>query len=261
MPVPDDAVDWVAGELGDPASYHALLEGCDGVVHAALDRPGVAFRGGEGDLLRFIETNLLGSLRLIETAREVGVPRFVFLSTCAVHEIVLDDRPLDEAHPLWSTHHYGAMKAAVEKFVHSYGLGSGYDVCALRPTGVYGLAYPPQQSKWFDLVQQVARGEDVEVRGGGKEVHASDVARAAGMLLTADGIAGQAYNCYDLYVSRHDVASVAKRLSGSGAKISGDPPSPKHQIITEKIRALGMKFGGRELLERTVTEMLKVGRE
>ncbi len=256
IPVADDAVDWVAGELGDPASYRGLLEGCDGVVHAALDRPGVAFRGGEGDLLSFIEANLLGSLRLIETAHQLDVPRFVFLSTCAVHEIILDDRPLDEAHPLWSTHHYGAMKAAVEKFVHSYGFGSGYDICALRPTGVYGLAHPREKSKWFDLVGRVARGEDVRVQGGGKEVHASDVAQAVGILLTADGVAGQAYNCYDQYVSRHEVATVAKRLTGSEATISGDLPSPKHEIETKKLRDLGMKFGGPELLEKTIAEML-----
>lgn len=259
MPVPQEAIDWVPGELTDHASFKPLVEGCDAVIHAALDRPGEGFRGSEGDLLPFVEANLLGSLRLIETARAANVPRFVFISTCAVHEVILDDRPLDEAHPLWATHHYGAMKAAVEKFVHSYGLGDGYDVCALRPTGVYGLANPAEDSKWYDLVQRVARGEDVEVRGGGKEVHAADVARAATLLLTAEGIAGQAYNCYDLYVSRHAVATIAKRLSGSHSKISGEPPSPKHQIVTDKIKALGMTFGGEELLERTIDDMLAAG--
>ena len=34
--------------------------------------------------------------------------RFVFISTCAVHDVILDDRPLDEAHPLWPAGHYGA---------------------------------------------------------------------------------------------------------------------------------------------------------
>lgn len=259
MPVPQDAIDWVPGSLTDHDSFKPLVEGCDAVIHSALDRPGKGFLGSEGDLLPFVEANLLGSLRLIETARAASVPRFVFISTCAVHEVILGDRPLDEAHPLWATHHYGAMKAAVEKFVHSYGLGTGYDVCALRPTGVYGLANPPEDSKWYDLVQRVARGEDVEVRGGGKEVHAADVARAAALLLTADGIAGQAYNCYDLYVSRHAVATIAKGLSGSNSKISGDPPSPKHQIVTDKIKALGMTFGGEELLERTIDDMLAAG--
>ncbi len=258
MPAEEGSIEWLPGELSNPESYNALVAGCDAVVHSALDRPGAGFRGGEGDLLPFVETNLLGSLRLIDIAQQADVPRFVFISTCAVHELILEDRPLDEAHPLWSTHDYGAMKAAVEKFVHSYGFGSGYDVCALRPTGVYGLAHPPQHSKWFDLVQRVARGEDVEVRGGGKEVHAADVARAVDLLLTADGIAGQAYNCYDTYVSQYAVATIARNLTDSKSAIIGNPPSPKHQIVTKKIRSLGMKFGGRELLEKTVGEMLAV---
>ena len=57
----------------------------------------------------------MGTLRLIESARAAGVGRFVFISTCAVHEKILDDRPLDEAHPLWAMSHYGAHKAAIEK--------------------------------------------------------------------------------------------------------------------------------------------------
>ena len=250
-------IEWTPGELGDAASIEPLLTGVDAVVHSALaHRPG-QFRGGEGDdLLSFLEKNVLGSLQLIEQARALGVPRFVYISTCAVHEVILEDRPLDEAHPLWAMTHYGAHKAAVEKFVHSYGLGQGYDICALRPTGIYGAAHPIENSKWYDLVSRVARGESVEVSGGGKEVHAADVARAAERLLTADGIAGQAYNCYDRYVSRHEVATIAKRLSGSTSEIQGEAPSPKHQIETTKLRSLGFEFSGAPLLESTIAEML-----
>ena len=42
-------------------------------------------------------------------------------------------------------------KAAIEQFVYSYGLGEGYPICALRPTGIYGIARPVEDSKWFDL--------------------------------------------------------------------------------------------------------------
>jgi nucleoside-diphosphate-sugar epimerase len=49
-----------------------------------------------------------------------------------VHDVILQDRPLDEAHPLWPKSHYGAHKAAIEKFVHSFGLGEGYAICSLR---------------------------------------------------------------------------------------------------------------------------------
>jgi nucleoside-diphosphate-sugar epimerase len=249
-------IEWVPGGLGDRQAAKELTIGCDAVVHAALHHPGGGFRSGEGDLLDFAEKNIVGTLQLIEAARQVGVGRFVFISTCAVHEVILDDRPLDETHPTWATSHYGAHKAAIEQFVYSYGLGEGYPICALRPTGIYGVARPIQDSKWFDLVQAVAQGEPVQCRGGGKEVHAADVARAVEILLTAEAIAGQVYNCYDLYISQHEVASLVKRLAGSRSEIRGTPGAPKHQIVTEKLRRLGMTFGGRPLLEQTIRQML-----
>ncbi|MFV1969210.1 MAG: NAD-dependent epimerase/dehydratase family protein [Pirellulaceae bacterium] len=248
---------WVEGDLGDRESANALAHGCDAVVHAALFRPGRGFRGAEGDLVEFVQKNVVGTLELIEAARKAHVGRFVFISTCAVHEKILDDRPLDEVHPLWATSHYGAHKAAIEKFVHSYGLGYGYPICALRPTGVYGVARPIQNSKWHELVSVVVRGETVQCSRGGKEVHAADVAKAASILLTADDIVGQTFNCYDRYVSEFDVAALAKELSGSTSQIAGEPMQPKHQIVTDKIRALGMQFGGDELLRRTVAELVK----
>lgn len=250
-------IEWVPGDLADGASIPPLVEGVEAVVHAALYRPGKGFSGSEGDLATFVERNVLGTIRLIEAARNAGVTRFVFIATCAVHEVILDDRPLDEAHPLWPTSHYGAHKAAIEKFVHSYGLGDGYDICSLRPTGIYGAARPIEKSKWYDLVRSVARGEPVSSARGGKEVHASDVARAVEILLSAEGIAGQAYNCYDIYIAEQDVAAIAKKISGSDSKIEQLKKGPKNVIDTSKLRALGMSFGGQERLERTVREMLR----
>jgi nucleoside-diphosphate-sugar epimerase len=250
-------VEWVPGELGDPRAGASLVEGCDNVVHAALYHPGGGFRGSEGDVLGFAEKNILGTLQLIEAARHAKVGRFVFISTCAVHEKILDDRPLDETHPTWATSHYGAYKAAVEQFVHCYGFGQGYPICALRPTGIYGIARPVQNSKWFDLVQAVAQGKSVECQHGGKEVHAADVAHAIEILLTAKGIAGEVYNCCDRYVSDYQVASIAKELSGSDSEVRGHPTSPKHQIVTDKLRRLGMQFGGEPLLKQTIRQMLE----
>ena len=251
------SLEWLPGDLRDRSSMGALVSGVDAVVHAALYRPGAGFRGAEGDLPTFVERNILGSIRLIEAARAGGVRRFIFISTCAVHEVILEDRKLDEAHPLWATSHYGAHKAAIEKFIHSYGLGQGYDICALRPTGIYGVARPLAASKWFALVQAVKRGEPVSSAVGGKEVHAADVARAVGILLTAKGVAGQAYNCYDMYIAEQEVAQIAKRITGSPSAIEEDNKGSKHQIDTSKLRALGMQFGGKALLEQTVREVLE----
>lgn len=257
---PHGNVEWSLGELGDVDAGKALVDGCDAVVHSALHRAGSGFMGAEGDVATFAEKNIVGTLRLIQAARDADVARFVFISTCAVHDEILDDRPLDEKHPLWAKSHYGAHKAAIEKFVHSYGLGDGFPICAVRPTGIYGVAHPPESSKWYELVAAVVRGESVNPEGGGKEVHAADVARAVELLLNVDEahIIGQAFNCTDRYVSQHEVAVIANELASGNAEIGGGPSQPKHQIVTDKIKALGMKFGGEELLRQTIGELIEV---
>jgi nucleoside-diphosphate-sugar epimerase len=258
------AIEWLPGQLGEAPATHELIRGADAVVHAAVqwEGPRNRGRGSHGEPSVFLGVNLTGSLQLVQAAFEAGVPRFIFLSTCAVHEVILDDRPLDETHPLWPTSLYGAHKAALEKFVHAFGLRQGWPICALRPTGIYGLAHPPSSSRWFDLVGQVLRGEPITSARGGKEVHADDVARAVELLLTADAkaIAGQAFNCYDLYVAEEHVAHLAKELSGSSSKISNLNRGPKHQIDTRKLRGLGMTFGGEALLRRTVQELVAAQR-
>ena len=103
----------------------------------------------------------------------------------------------------------------------------------------------------------VKRGEPVSSAVGGKEVHAADVAKAVGILLTAKGVAGQAYNCHDTYIAEQGVARIAKSITGSLSAIQENNKGSKHQIDTSKLRALGMQFGGKALLERTVREMLE----
>jgi nucleoside-diphosphate-sugar epimerase len=254
-----ERVEWVRGELGATAA-EALVGGCDAVVHAALHRVAADYRVGGESLIPYLEVNLMGTLRLIQAAAAAGVGRFVFVSSCAVHAKLLDDRPLDEAHPLWPLGHYGAHKGAIEQFVHSYGLGDGFPICSLRPAGIYGLAHPPERSRWFGLVRDVVRGRDVVCRGGAKEVHADDVARAIEILLTADGVAGEAYNCFDRIVSEHEVARLAIAITGSRSRLAAPPFTPPREIETGKLQALGMQFGGARRLDRTVRELVEAAR-
>ena len=183
--------------------------------------PSGGFRGGEGDVVEFVEKNVLGTIRLIEAARTAGAERFVLISTCAVHEKILDDRPLDETHPTLPTSHYGATRRPWNSSSIATASDTAIRSAPCGRPGVYGVARPAQNSKWFDLVSAVVRGEPVTCQRGGKEVHAADVAKAVGILLTADGVAGQAYNCCDRYVSEYDVATIARRISGSSSRILG----------------------------------------
>lgn len=253
-------IEWQVGQLGDSAATERLVYGCDAVVHAAVQWNGPRTRGraGHGDPGIFFGVNLTGSLDLFHQARQAGVARFVFISSGSVHEVILPDRPLDETHPTAPANFYGAHKAAIEQYVHAYGFGEGWPICSLRPTGIYGLAHPPASSRFFDVVGQVVRGEPVTSAKGGKEVHAADVARAAELLLHADAkaIAGQAFECYDQYVSEETIARIARELTGSASVIGDTNRGPKNQIVTKKIRALGMTFGGEELLRRTLAELV-----
>ena len=83
-----DTIEWLPGSLGDQAAVRELVRGADAVVHAAVQWEGPRNRGagrhGAADV--FLGVNLTGSLQLFQAAFEAGVPRFVFLSTCAVHE-------------------------------------------------------------------------------------------------------------------------------------------------------------------------------
>jgi nucleoside-diphosphate-sugar epimerase len=258
------AVEWLPGELGDQAAAASLVGGVDALVHAAVqwEGPRNRGRGGHGASDVFFGINLTGSLELFQAAFTAGVPRCIFISSCAVHDEILDDRPLDETHPLWPKSHYGAHKAALEAFVHSWGLGQKWPICALRPTGIYGLAHPPSASRWYDLVGQVLHGELIDSARGGKEVHAADVARAVELLLHTDAqvLAGQCYNCCDRYVAEQDVARIAGELTGSPGEIADLNRGPKHQIDTRKLRALGMAFGGEPLLRCTVQELVEAHR-
>lgn len=261
----ETAIDWVPGSLEAPEAFGEFCRGVDAVVHSALFRPaGLGFRAaGQAAFSEFVRVNLLGSLSLMHAARSAGTGRFVFISTCAVHEAILGDRLLDEAHPLWPATHYGAHKAAIEKFIHAWGLGEGWPICALRPTGIYGLTTPPKHSRWFDIARRVSDGQPFHAERGGKEVHAADVARAVEILLGAGEarIAGQAFNCYDMYVAEKTVAGLAKEISGSSGEVTGKELAPKHQIDTSKIRNLGMTFGGEGLLRQTVEQLVGAARQ
>jgi len=83
------------------------------------------------------------------------------------------------------------------------------------------------------------------------------VAKAIRLLLEAptQSVVGEAFSCCDAYYSHHDVAVTAKRISSSNTKIVGAQQSPKHQIVTKKIEALGMKFSGIRAFEETITKI------
>jgi len=252
-------VRWIPGELNDQPATTRLLAGADAVVHAALFRDVPNFMADPADPIRYFETNVIGTLRLLHAAEAAGIRRLVFVSSGTVHQRVLGGgRPLDETHPLWPESLYGSSKAAIETMIHAFGWSGKVDACTLRPTAIYGVDDPLAQSKWYDLIAAVASGRTVSATGGSKEVHAADVARGIRLLLeTTESVAGESFLCSDRMISHYEVAQIAQRLSGSRAVIEGPAKQAFNTIDTSKIERLGMCFGGTPLLEQTIREILQ----
>lgn len=257
-PPPVAGLAWLPGDLRDPASMAALVDGADCLVHCAYQHVPGRYRGGEGDDLDgFLAANVGGSLALLAAARRAGVGRAVVLSSRAVFG---DRRPpaiVGDDAPLMPDSHYGAAKMALEAFVSSFGRGDGWAVAALRPTGVYGLVEPVERSKWFDLVAAALDGRDLPPARAGSEVHGDDVAAAVWLLLTADAdrVAGRAFNCSDLVVSS---ARVVEALAALGLAAPGTCPeaaSPTVVMACPGLEGLGLSFGGEALFRRTVAEL------
>ena len=252
-------VEIVVGEMGDVQTLKPFVDGCEAVIDAAVD-----FSICRSDPMAHFRVNLLGSLSVLELCRQGGA-RLVFISTGAVHSRILDDRPLDEAHPLWPDSTYGAYKAAVEAFLPAYRAQFGFNGCALRPTQIYGLHLTkPRKSHWYGLVRQVLAGESIETDRGGKIVHVEDVAEAAAAALRAEDVAGESFELTDCHIYDQTVAEFVREISGIDCEIADvKGTGPKNRIVSDKARTtLGVALNrGHEGVRAYVGQLVELLRK
>ena len=238
--------EWHEGDAADPQAVAALVAGADAVVHNAADWDAL-----ERSPVTNFEKNVLGSLRLLEAARQAGVGQFLFVSSVAVYHEILPDRQLDENHPTWPASVYGAYKASVEPHLKAYHVTYGMNTSAWRPAAVYGVDPVLKNSQWYDLVERAARGGMIDTPQGGKITHVQDVADALALAVGDAGVAGQFYNLVDGYMYWQQAAEFAKELSGSNATIvDRKGPGPKNHFDTRKALAFFDRHGNSVALRR-----------
>ena len=253
------------GDIVEESAVARLVAGADAVVHCAYQHAPGRYRGGEADdRFGYWRANLLAGVELMERARGAGVGRLVLLSSRAVFGrgspspsgVDDDTRPVPDTL-------YGAMKLALEAHATALSAADGVCYASLRPTGVYGLATPPANSKWFDIacavracaVRDSAAAENLPPRRQSTEVHGRDVAAAVWLLLNAPApaVAGRTFNCSDVVVDNHVIATaLAERAAVRLASAGGKVPAPSHPMRTPGLRALGWRPGGEVLLAETL---------
>jgi nucleoside-diphosphate-sugar epimerase len=192
------------------------LEGFDAIVHMA-ELSNDPLSQQSPDLTR--EINHHGSVRLARAARQAGVGRFVYMSSCSVYGVADGDAVLTEASPVNPQTPYAECKVAVEQDLSAMA-GPDFTPCFLRNATVFGAS--PRQR--FDLVLNDLCGlawttGKITLLSDGSPwrplVHVRDVAQAVRLALEAPAaaVSGVAMNvgsdtqCYRVI----DIARIAAR--------------------------------------------------
>ena len=127
-----------AGDIRDPHGVHTAMKDCDAVLHlAALIAIPYSYHSPD----TYVDTNIKGTLNVVQAARELGVSRVVHTSTSEVYGTARFV-PITEDHPLQGQSPYSATKIGADQIAMSFYNAFNTPVVILRPFNTYG----PRQS-------------------------------------------------------------------------------------------------------------------
>ena len=137
--------------------------------------------------------NIMGTINVLEAARNSGVKRIIFASTAAAYGDVTEDRlPIREEENLAPMSFYGLTKVAVEKYLKLYHDLYGMDYVALRFANVYGERQGDTGEGGVISIfaKRIAKDQGITVFGDGKQtrdfIYAGDIAAGIIAAMTTD---------------------------------------------------------------------------
>lgn len=143
-------IEIVMGDVRDPFSVRDAMRGCDAVMHlAAL----IAIPYSYVAPASYVDTNVTGTLNVVQAARELGVGKIVHTSTSEVYGTA-QNVPIPETHPLVGQSPYSASKIGADQMALSYYCAFGTPVAIVRPFNTYG----PRQSMRAVLPTVILQG-------------------------------------------------------------------------------------------------------
>ena len=246
---PDLGVPLVKADLSDVHALYGTLAAhrCTAIVHCgAISGPMLA----RDDPAALMQTNVVGTLNVLEATRRLGLRRIVVCSSLMVYG-PNDGSALDEDSPLLATDTYGASKLAAEAMVRAYAADHGVDAVMARLAWVYG---PRRQTACGirRLLEDAIAGRATRFDSGSSAmrqyVHVEDVASALIALLQAPkGAARLVYNVSGGdYRPFPEVTDLVRDLFPSADIAMGDAPDPEDPPLGPlSIEAIGRDIGWR----------------
>jgi dTDP-glucose 4,6-dehydratase len=142
-----------AGDIRDPNGVRTAMKGCDAVLHlAALIAIPYSYHSPD----TYVDTNIKGTLNIVQAARDLSVSRVIHTSTSEVYGTA-QFVPITEDHPLQGQSPYSASKIGADQIAMSFYTSFDTPVTILRPFNTYG---PRQSARAVipTIITQIAAG-------------------------------------------------------------------------------------------------------
>jgi dTDP-glucose 4,6-dehydratase len=254
-----EGTDLVVGAIEDPATVRSAMEGCDAVVNFAaeshVDR-------SISDQDAFARTHVVGTGVLLDAARELGVERYLQVSTDEVYGSI-ESGSFTESSPLDPSSPYSATKAAGDLLVSAHFHTHGLEAVICRGSNNYGPRQYPEKLIPL-MVLNALHGDPLPVYGDGRQVrnwlYVDDFCRGIHAVLLR-GRPGEAYNvggpdeCENIEVVRRVIELTGAEESLIEHVTDRPGHDRRYSLGSEKVRdELGWEAQVRfeEGLERTI---------
>jgi NAD dependent epimerase/dehydratase len=254
-----------AGDIRDPHGVRISMHQCDAVLHlAALIAIPYSYHSPD----TYVDTNVKGTLNVLQAARDLGVSRVVHTSTSEVYGTARFV-PITEDHPLQGQSPYSATKIAADQLAFAFHCSFGTPVVILRPFNTYG---PRQSARAVipTIVTQIAAGE-TRIKLGALHTtrdfsYVADTVAGFAAALAADHVVGEVVNIgSDFEVSIGDTARLIAEIMGVEIELVSEEErlrpenSEVNRLWASNAKAnslLGWRpqYGGSEGFRRGLTE-------
>lgn len=257
-----------SGDIRDPYGVKRAMRGCDVVIHlAALIAIPFSYSFPE----TYVDTNVKGTLNIVQAAHELGVRKVVHTSTSEVYGTARFV-PITEEHPLQAQSPYSASKIGADQIAMSFFNSFETPVSIIRPFNTYG---PRQSARAVvpTIITQIANGTRKIKLGAIHPTrdfnYVKDTVKGFIMMAESDSSIGEVINIGSNYeISVGDTAQLIAEIMGAEIEIETEQvrlrPSGSEvgRLWADNSKAKSLinwepGYGGREGLRRGLAETVE----
>lgn len=262
-----DCIEVVMGDVRDPNAMYKIVESCKSVIHlAALIAIPYSYNSPDS----YVETNVKGTLNILQASRSKDVSKFIQTSTSEVYGSA-KYVPINESHPLSGQSPYAASKIGADQLALSFYSSFGLPVSIARPFNTYG---PRQSNRAIipTIISQILSGL-TNIRLGSLEPtrdfsFVSDTVDAFIALLESNQFSGNVFNFGSGFeISIGETVNVIAEVFGKSINVIGDSErvrpkdSEVHRLFADTSKAIELLdwspgYAGREGFKRGISQTI-----